>query len=611
MNCERARQFLDAFAAGELDVSQRQNVEEHVERCAACQKELAAMRRTISFLMEFHELDPPADFVPQLRERIESRRRRPILERFLPRPAFARALAAVSCVMLAGLGIWMAVRQFVPRGQLEKNEAGDEIRGERVAFVRDTDDDLRPNEAERSDSEDVRGSKKPEFLDRSEAGGGTRYSDTYENRRGKAPGVEGRRAELSGGVPAKGTLSTATSSPAAPISSEELPRVEVENEVQVAHGDAIRSYTAQEREPTKETSEVEDTVVVKALPETWDMKLKAVLPDSPSQEIAKAEGESPARYRIALDTRGAEEDETSGVELQRENEEIGEPLQEQLEAKETIYAEGAGFEAKSGISQKRLDLLADEESHMAKLRERTSGERAAVGKDVGGDGIEIWDGQERLRDESTLLGATFDVQKPVLDESDLDSLPHDYAYTHLYFNGAAKWKEGTTGLLGDEPSDAGVENRLHFDPVTFAGYGTTGTGMPALVRYIKDREKARAEIEKIVAGLGGSVHSRAADAENSSRAFGEAAVDTLIVKLKPGVYETFLGKLGGKALQKRASYRGSRVAGPDAARSTDEPAGSAGTPGKDAGVILAIFLVEIREQEKPDQPPQKRHPSGS
>ncbi len=611
MNCERVRQFLDAFAAAELDASQRQNVEEHVERCAACQKELAVMRRTISLLTEFHELDPPADFVPQLRERIESRRRRPILDRFLPRPAFARALAAVSCVMLAGLGVWLAVRQFVPRGQVEKHEASKEIRGERLAFVRDTDDDFRPNEPERSDSRDVKGGVKPEFLDRSEAGAGASYSDTYNGQRGKAPAVEDRRAELPGAVDPKGTPPKAASSPAAPISSSELALVEVENKVQLAERDAIRSYATQGREPTTETGEMEDTVAVKALPETWDMKLKAVLPDSPSQEIAKAEGESPARYRIALDTRGAEEDETSGVELQREQEKMGEPSREQLDENETVYAEGAGLEAKPGISQKRLDLLADEESYMAKLRERTSGERAAVGKDVGGNGIEIRDGHERLRDETTLLGATFDVQKPVLDESDLDSLSHDYAYTHLYFNGAAKWKEETTGLLKDEPSDAGVENRLHSGSVTFAGYGTAGTGMPALVRHIKDREKARAEIAEIVAGLGGSIHSRAADAENLGRAFGEAAVDTLIVKLQPGTYDTFLRRLGGEALQKRVSYRGTRVAGPDAAPSADEPAGSTRAHGKDSGVTLAIFLVEIRQQEKPDQPPQGQSPPGS
>jgi hypothetical protein len=493
---------------------------------------------------------------------------------------------------------------------MEKYEAGDEIRGERVAFVR-ADDDFKAGEAQTLDSGAARGGKESEFLDRTEASGGTRYSDSYENRREQAQVAEGSGVDLPGTVAFKGSVSEAMSSPAAPNSSEETSPIEVMNGVQWAERDAITRYAGQERGPAKKTSEVDETVVAKALHEALDVRLRGAPADSAPREVAVAEGESPARSRVALDARGGDGKQTSRVEPHREREDIGDHLRKQLENKEKAYAEGPSVEAKADISQKRLDLLTDEEPPVAKLREQTGWDTATTGRNVGGDGIEIRDVEGRVREESTLLGATFGMQKSVLDDSDLDSLSRDYAYIPLYFNGADRGKKGTRWLLKAEPSEAGVEKRPHSGSVTFAGYNAAGTGMPALVRYIKDREKARAEIEEIVAELGGSIHSRRAGTETRGLAFGEAAVDTLLVKLKPEDYDTFLRRLGGEALQKRVTYRGTRVAGPDPARSADEPAGATRARGKEEGVTLAIFLVEIREQEKPDQPPQNGRPSGS
>ncbi|MDP2898685.1 MAG: zf-HC2 domain-containing protein, partial [bacterium] len=86
MECREVQQLLDTFAADELEAAERQTIEKHLSECPLCQKEAQALRRTISLLGQFKEMDPPAVFIQELRQRMEKRQRRGILDRLFPRP---------------------------------------------------------------------------------------------------------------------------------------------------------------------------------------------------------------------------------------------------------------------------------------------------------------------------------------------------------------------------------------------------------------------------------------------------------------------------------------------------------------------------------------------
>ncbi len=113
MECEKIRPLLEDFADGELVSPDKEALEEHLRTCSACQEELSAIRRTIRLLAEFGQVDEPADFLARVRGKIEARRRG-AFEWSLARPVLTRVLVPVACVLVAGVGIWMAIEQVTP-----------------------------------------------------------------------------------------------------------------------------------------------------------------------------------------------------------------------------------------------------------------------------------------------------------------------------------------------------------------------------------------------------------------------------------------------------------------------------------------------------------------
>jgi anti-sigma factor RsiW len=93
MNCKKARARLSAYQDGELAPRQAQGIARHLERCAACQSELAAMNRLLAGLRRLTFPVPP----PGLASRIMSglRTRPQGTHRLLPSLAYALALLAI------------------------------------------------------------------------------------------------------------------------------------------------------------------------------------------------------------------------------------------------------------------------------------------------------------------------------------------------------------------------------------------------------------------------------------------------------------------------------------------------------------------------------------
>lgn len=71
MKCADARELLSAYVDDMLSDSERTALEEHLRICATCAHELAELRQTIAALATLPEVEPPAEFRQQLRQRLD------------------------------------------------------------------------------------------------------------------------------------------------------------------------------------------------------------------------------------------------------------------------------------------------------------------------------------------------------------------------------------------------------------------------------------------------------------------------------------------------------------------------------------------------------------
>lgn len=72
MNCDKTQELLWAFCEGALDEPDSSCVEDHVRSCAACRREVAAVRETLSALKMVGTIEPRADFQERLRQKIDA-----------------------------------------------------------------------------------------------------------------------------------------------------------------------------------------------------------------------------------------------------------------------------------------------------------------------------------------------------------------------------------------------------------------------------------------------------------------------------------------------------------------------------------------------------------
>jgi hypothetical protein len=121
--------------------------------------------------------------------------------------------------------------------------------------------------------------------------------------------------------------------------------------------------------------------------------------------------------------------------------------------------------------------------------------------------------------------------------------------------------------------------------------------VPELVLAVKDREKALAEIKKLVAGLGGETEPAALEENKLTLGLGVVLADRIIVKLKASAYKEFNEKLAA-APDSWGLYR-SKAELRHAGRATQLSDRKQGT------LTFCIRLVEITQQEQTQQGPEK------
>ena len=70
------RHFLSEYLEGELLLSERQTVEQHLKICAVCRQELCVLRLIVSALQRLPRDTAPSDFMDKLRICIEQHERK-------------------------------------------------------------------------------------------------------------------------------------------------------------------------------------------------------------------------------------------------------------------------------------------------------------------------------------------------------------------------------------------------------------------------------------------------------------------------------------------------------------------------------------------------------
>ncbi len=73
MKCEEITNLLSGYLDGELDGGERKLVEEHLRVCPACAEELRVLRGCVESIGSLEEVEPPADFLGRVHDRLEKK----------------------------------------------------------------------------------------------------------------------------------------------------------------------------------------------------------------------------------------------------------------------------------------------------------------------------------------------------------------------------------------------------------------------------------------------------------------------------------------------------------------------------------------------------------
>lgn len=602
MECERIRQLLNDFADGELASPRREMVEEHIEACAVCREELSAIRRTIRLLRDFREVDEPADFVQQVRQRIEARERRSFLERVLPRPALTRVLVPVGCVLFAACGVWLVVKQASPPHERAGGRPA-EVSSKPKQLARSYKyDEFRAEEP----AERVSGSPKAE---KEVIGGATtegdedadRLTDDSLLRRHTATGVEtmgeSRGREAAGETRTKLGAEKGYEGagwhflPAVPGAPHDRGGIEVAKEEAEAPGavtmrDALRSRTEGAKASDRGLGESAGKAVEKHAEELGNASIRLA-------RRPKEKAPAPAAAPLSLRSEEApapEEPKPAEAAKPQSAPAVGGAV-----ALADQKPTGQGGLTYDNSAQTRVgDVQRDKDI----AKEGIARQETQAAEKFAGPGVEGYLGQKieaGKREDGLVTGFR---REPSHDEK---SAPESREYNSGFYSlsvQAPQPKEGETGQPESQAVNGTGFVNLFFGMLIDGSHEFVGWGeAPQLVLGVKDRQKALVEISKMVSDLGGTIESPAWERRAAAKGTGSAEGDFIIVKLKPAAYEQLLQKFAGRGEPRQV--RGAELKLRESAEAKEAAAGQPDT------VTLLIRLVVITEEPQPQQVPAK------
>ena len=102
MDCEKFREMLDNYS--DLSLQELDTLEAHALVCGECKRELEFMRSIINTVQSLPEIDPPADFLDKINERIDKEERLPvrICRKAVP---YVRRYGALAACLAIGIAI--------------------------------------------------------------------------------------------------------------------------------------------------------------------------------------------------------------------------------------------------------------------------------------------------------------------------------------------------------------------------------------------------------------------------------------------------------------------------------------------------------------------------
>ncbi len=112
MNCKQTEKLFSAYLEDELDVEMVRRLEQHLAKCATCEREWQAFRRTINLVSEMPTIAPSINFGWKLRSRLAQNSPvslwRWLRERLTSRPALVFEGIAALLILFMGLYFYLS-----------------------------------------------------------------------------------------------------------------------------------------------------------------------------------------------------------------------------------------------------------------------------------------------------------------------------------------------------------------------------------------------------------------------------------------------------------------------------------------------------------------------
>ncbi|MDP2897388.1 MAG: hypothetical protein Q8Q12_12675, partial [bacterium] len=473
---------------------------------------------------------------------------------------FARVLAVVSCVLIAGFGVWLAVKQLLPPTKVEERYARDKLEGDRIALLdkkgKAADGSIRADVASKAPAEKVTESVNGDIpageihFDNGAVGGEMGKYATTAGRPGASPN------DTVGGTGAIEAWLAPQEQPAEPPPPPGV--------VAAVSEPTVAKYVTQleNRERLVEELHAREAGRTAGKADVSEPGSDSRLSDS----YKRAKGERAATIDAGQMARGG----AAGVELKLDEKKEGVGLRVEKE-------EAGAF--RSRASQEAKEPTKDEEE--VSLTRRHAAELAAEEAARLGTALQVQPEQEGKGD-ADFTGEKFSA---AIDETNLSK---------------GRWGN-TTGRSVLEQEQSAPEQWYFYGVGNFvAGYDRFDSPTPELVVYVRDVRQARAEIQKAIADIGGSAEDAVARVRKAERGEGEGRMDSLVVQLKAGTYEVFREKL--------LPRRGGAVSGPQPTRGAATVSGERKAQKKEGEVTLLIRLVEISQQQSQEVLPAQPQP---
>ena len=124
MNCADILERLSEYIDGTLDVQTRTAVEKHIATCENCKQELASLRAVVDELGALDPVNPPADFLEKIHERLETRSGFNKILRKLFVPFHIKILLELAAAATVTMLVVLVLNIQQPEIQMMKTPAG-------------------------------------------------------------------------------------------------------------------------------------------------------------------------------------------------------------------------------------------------------------------------------------------------------------------------------------------------------------------------------------------------------------------------------------------------------------------------------------------------------